>query len=208
MNDGQKGLLIVVSGPAGSGKGTVNAILLSSPEYAFSVSATTRAPRPGEVNGKNYWYITREAFEERIRKGEMLEYTEYCGNYYGTPKKEAEEELAKGKNLILEIEVEGAMNVKRICPEAVLIMLLPPSYQEQEARLRGRGTESEEKIRERLERTREELEFLPKYDYVVYNRDGGAEECAEEIRGIVRAERSATRRNGNAKEAYFATRDR
>ena len=107
----EKGLLIVVSGPAGSGKGTVNAKLLQSPEYAFSVSATTRAPRPGEVNGKNYWYISREEFEGRIARGEMLEHTEYCGNYYGTPKKEAEEVLATGKNLILEIDVKGAMNV-------------------------------------------------------------------------------------------------
>ena len=117
----KKGLLIVVSGPAGSGKGTVNAKLLESPEYAFSVSATTRAPRPGEVNGKNYWYISREEFEGRIARGEMLEYTEYCGNYYGTPRKEAEEVLASGKNLLLEIEVEGAMNVKRLYRDSTCV---------------------------------------------------------------------------------------
>lgn len=199
----EKGLLIVVSGPAGSGKGTVNAKLLQSPEYAFSVSATTRAPRPGEVNGKNYWYISREEFEERIARGEMLEHTEYCGNYYGTPKKEAEEVLATGKNLILEIDVKGAMNVKRLYPEAVLIMLLPPSFAVQEARLRGRKTETEEKIRARLDKTREELEQLGKYDYLVINRENGAEECAEDIRAIVRAEKRAIKRFPTAKADYF-----
>lgn len=199
----EKGLLIVVSGPAGSGKGTVNAKLLQSPEYAFSVSATTRAPRPGEVNGKNYWYISREEFEGRIARGEMLEHTEYCGNYYGTPKKEAEEVLATGKNLILEIDVKGAMNVKRLYPEAVLIMLLPPSFAVQEARLRGRKTETEEKIRARLDKTREELEQLGKYDYLVINRENGAEECAEDIRAIVRAEKRAIKRFPTAKADYF-----
>lgn len=199
----EKGLLIVVSGPAGSGKGTVNAKLLQSPEYAFSVSATTRAPRPGEVNGKNYWYISREEFEGRIARGEMLEHTEYCGNYYGTPKKEAEEVLATGRNLILEIDVRGAMNVKRLYPEAVLIMLLPPSFAVQEARLRGRKTETEEKIRARLDKTREELEQLGKYDYLVINRENGAEECAEDIRAIVRAEKRAIKRFPTAKADYF-----
>ena len=199
----KKGLLIVVSGPAGSGKGTVNAKLLESDGYAFSVSATTRAPRPGEVNGKNYWYISREEFEGRIARGEMLEYTEYCGNYYGTPKKETEEALAAGKNMILEIEVEGAMNVKKIYPEAVLIMLLPPSFAVQEARLRGRATETEEKIRARLERTKEELKYLEAYDYLVINREDGVEECAEDIRAIVRAEKHSLKRYPNARAEYF-----
>ena len=199
----KKGLLIVVSGPAGSGKGTVNAKLLESDDYAFSVSATTRAPRPGEVNGKNYWYISREEFEGRIARGEMLEYTEYCGNYYGTPKKETEEALAAGKNMILEIEVKGAMNVKKIYPEAVLIMLLPPSFAVQEARLRGRATETEEKIRARLERTKEELKYLETYDYLVINREDGVEECAEDIRAIVRAEKHSLKRYPNARAEYF-----
>ncbi len=199
----EKGLMIVVSGPAGSGKGTVNAKLLESPDFVFSVSATTRAPRPGEVNGKNYWYISREEFKERISREEMLEYTEYCGNYYGTPKKEAEEVLASGRNLLLEIEVEGAMNVKRLYPEAILIMLLPPSFSVQENRLRGRMTEPEDNISARLNRTKEELEYLPYYDYVVINRDGGADECADEIRAIVSAEKHSMRRNPNAKEIYF-----
>lgn len=199
----KKGLLIVISGPAGSGKGTVNALLLKSPEFAYSVSATTRAPRPGEVDGVNYHFITKDDFEARIRDGEMLEYTSYCGNYYGTPLREAIEVMESGRNLILEIEVEGAQNVKRLYPEAVLIMLLPPSYAVQESRLRGRGTETEEKICERLNRTKEELPLVGHYDYVVYNYDNGAEQCADDIRAIVRAEQSATRRHPDAADAYF-----
>ena len=200
----KKGLLIVISGPAGSGKGTVNARLLESEAFAYSVSATTRAPREGEVDGKNYHFISTWEFERRIREGEMLEYTNYCGNYYGTPLKEAEEVLESGKNLILEIEVEGALNVKRLYPEAVLIMLLPPSFAVQEARLRGRGTETEEKIRARLSRTREELPEIYHYDYVVYNKDGGVEACAEDIRSIVRAEQCAVKRHPDASTEYFA----
>ena len=200
----KKGLLIVISGPAGSGKGTVNAKLLESEAFAYSVSATTRAPREGEVDGKNYHFISTWEFERRIREGEMLEYTNYCGNYYGTPLKEAEEVLESGKNLILEIEVEGALNVKRLYPEAVLIMLLPPSFAVQEARLRGRGTETEEKIRARLSRTREELPEIYHYDYVVYNKDGGVEACAEDIRSIVRAEQCAVKRHPDASTEYFA----
>jgi len=199
----EKGLLIVVSGPAGSGKGTVNRLLLESPDYAFSVSATTRAPRPGEVDGINYHFIGKDDFECRIREGELIEYTNYCGNYYGTLKKETEKILESGKNLLLEIEVEGAMNIKKLRPDAVLIMLLPPSYRVQEARLRGRATETEEKIHARLERARTELTFLSHYDYIVYNQDGGAEQCADDIRAIVRAERRSVRRNPDAEAAFF-----
>lgn len=198
-----KGLLIVLSGPAGSGKGTVLKELLREEEYCFSVSATTRAPRPGEVDGVNYHFLTREDFLLRLAAGEMLEYTEYCGNYYGTPKKEAEAVLASGKNLLLEIEVEGAFNVKKVYPEAVLIMLLPPSYAVQEARLRGRGTESEEKILERLARAREEIKLVKGYDYVVYNHDGEIEKAVEDVRAIVRAEACALARNPRAAEEYF-----
>jgi len=199
----EKGLLIVISGPSGSGKGTVNKRLLQSEDFVFSVSATTRAPRADEVDGVNYHYITREDFEQRIQNGEMLEYTTYCQNYYGTPLKEAMEVLESGKNLILEIEVEGALNVKRAYPEAVLIMLLPPSFAVQEARLRGRCSEEEEVIQKRLARTREELLVLPEYDYVVYNYDGGIDVCADDIRAIVRAEKCANRRHPNAAKAYF-----
>ena len=198
-----KGLMIVISGPAGSGKGTVNAHLLATEQFVYSVSATTRAPRPGEIDGVNYHFISREEFERRIATGDMLEYTEYCGNYYGTPKKEAEEVLASGKNLILEIEVEGARNIKKKYPEAVLIMLLPPSFKVQEARLRGRGTETEEKILERLERTRAEICEADFYDYVVYNHDGADKDAADRIYAIVNAERSAIRRHGHIVDTYF-----
>ena len=200
----KKGLMIVISGPAGSGKGTVNAKLLQSDEYVYSVSATTRAPRPGEVDGVNYYFISKEDFEGRIAAGQMLEYTCYCGNYYGTPLKEALAVLDAGKNLVLEIEVEGALNVKRLYPEAVLIMLLPPSFAVQEARLRGRGTETEEKILARLSRTRQELPEIVHYDYVVYNRDGGVDSCADDIRAIVRAEQCSTKRHPTASKDYFA----
>ena len=198
-----KGLMIVISGPAGSGKGTVNAHLLKTGEIVYSVSATTRAPRPGEVDGVNYHYISREEFLSRIESGDMLEYTEYCGNFYGTPLKEAREVLASGKNLILEIEVEGARNVKAAYPDAVLIMLLPPSFAVQEHRLRSRGTETEEKICERLRRTREEIKQADCYDYVVYNYDGRDVEASEEIRAIVRAENRSMRRNQASVNAYF-----
>ena len=198
-----KGLMIVISGPAGSGKGTVNAHLLNTGDFAYSVSATTRAPRPGEVNGVNYHDISREEFLRRIESGDMLEYTQYCGNYYGTPKKEAEEVLRSGKNLILEIEVEGAKNVKAKYPDAILILLLPPSFAVQEQRLRSRGTEPEEKIRERLARTREELRFADSYDYVVYNPDGKDAEAAEEILSILRAEKQSMKRNRDTVATYF-----
>ena len=198
-----KGLLLVVSGPAGSGKGTVNAHLLKRDDFEYSVSATTRAPRPGEIDGVNYHFITKEDFLGRIERGEMLEYTEYCGNYYGTPLKEAEEVLASGKNLILEIEVEGARNVKAKYPDAVLVMLLPPSFAVQEQRLRGRGTEVEQKILERLARAKEEIYCVTDYDYVVYNHDGKAHEAAERILAIVNAESSAVSRNNRIVEDFL-----
>ena len=199
----KQGLLIVISGPAGSGKGTVIKELLKSEKFAYSVSATTRAPRPGEEHGVNYYYISKEEFEFRLMTGAMLEHTVYCDNYYGTPLREAMEVMESGRNLILEIEVEGAMNVKKIYPEAVLIMLLPPSFSVQEERLRGRATETEEVIQARLERTREEVPVLSQYDYVVYNETGGVEACAEDIRSIVRAEQRSTKRHPNAAKQYF-----
>ena len=200
----KQGLMIVISGPAGSGKGTVNAHLLSRDDFVYSVSATTRAPRPGEVDGVNYHFLSHEEFRRRIENDEMLEYTEYCGNFYGTPRKEAEQVLASGKNLILEIEVEGAQNVKAKFPDAVLILLLPPSFAVQEQRLRSRGTETEEKILARLARTREEIAQADCYDYVVYNHDGRATEAADEILSILRAERDSLRRNPTVAIDYFA----
>ena len=199
-----KGLMLVISGPAGSGKGTVNAHLLNSGDFVYSVSATTRAPRPGEVDGVNYRFISKEEFLSRIATGDMLEYTEYCGNFYGTPKKEAEEVLAMGKNLILEIEVEGAKNIKEKYPDAVLVLLLPPSFKVQEHRLRSRGTETEEKILERLARTKEELKEANVYDYVVYNYDGADREAAENIRAIVAAEKCSVSRDKDIALKYFS----
>ena len=198
-------MVFIISGPAGSGKGTVvSEIIGRNDGYMCAVSATSRPILKGEVNGVNYHYITREEFLSRIDSGDMLEYTEYCGNFYGTPLKEAEEVMQSGKNLILEIEVEGARNVKAKYPDAVLVLLLPPSYYEQEARLRGRATETEEKIRERLEQTRTEATLFHKYDYIVYNRDHAVEEAVESIRAIVRAEQLRTLRNPDAEKNYFA----
>ena len=200
----KQGLMIVISGPAGSGKGTVDAHLRATGDYVYSVSATTRAPRKGEKDGVNYHFITKEDFLTSIEAGEMLEYTEYCGNFYGTPKKAAEAVLASGKNLILELEVEGAKNVKARYPDAILILLLPPSFATQEARLRGRASETEEKILERLAQTKKELLEAEHYDYIVYNRDGADREAANEIQAILTAERASLRRNPGVAERYFA----
>ena len=199
----KKGLLIVVSGPSGSGKGTVNKRLLAMDDFRFSVSATTRAPREGEVDGVSYFFITREEFEKRIRSGDMLEYNVYSGNYYGTPREMVENVLAEGKNIILEIDVNGAMQVKQKYPDAILIMLLPPSFAVQEQRLRDRGTESEEVIRMRLEETRREVPRIGEYDYVVYNNDGAIEIAAEDILSIVRSEHLSVKRNPDVATRYF-----
>lgn len=199
----QKGSLLIISGPAGSGKGTVCSHLLKTGDFVLSVSATTRAPRPGEQNGINYHFITKEDFLSRIENEAMLEYTEYCGNFYGTPKKEAEEVLASGKNLILEIEVEGGKQVKSKYPEAILIFLLPPTFKIQEQRLRGRGTETEEKILARLQRTKEELNIALDYDYIVYNYDGKERETAQSIASIAEADRCSIKRNLDVADKYF-----
>lgn len=203
----KKGLILIISGPAGSGKGTVCSHLLKNDDFVLSVSATTRAPRPGEKNGVNYHFITKEDFLSRIENDAMLEYTEYCGNFYGTPKKEAEEILQTGKNLILEIEVEGANRVKKQYPEAILIFLLPPSFAIQEQRLRGRGTETEDKIRARLKRAEEELVLALDYDYIVYNYDNKDIETAQKILSIVDAEQLSIKRNRDVAKKYFEQSD-
>lgn len=197
----EKGLILVISGPSGAGKGTVRNELLKDSDFVFSVSATTRDPRPGEVRDVDYHYVTREEFEGRIERGEMLEYTSYSGEYYGTVLAEATAVIESGRNLILEIEVEGAMNVKRNYPDAILIMLLSPSFAEQERRLRARATETEEKILKRLARTHEEMKFFSNYDYVVCN--DVVEDCAEQIRAIVQVERYATKRHPGVPVDYF-----
>ncbi len=179
-----KGKLIVISGPAGTGKGTVINGLMERERYALSVSATTRKPRGFEQDGLNYFFKTVEEFEEMIKNGEFLEYAKFVGNYYGTPKKYVLEKLEEGKNVLLEIEVEGAMQIKKNYPEAALIFLLPPSEEELESRLRGRATDSEETILKRLARAKEELAQKDKYDYQVVNIE--VEQAVEEIEEIIR----------------------
>lgn len=150
----KRGLLFVISGPAGSGKSTIVGKLLETGEFAFSVSATTRSPREGEKDGVQYYFVTKDAFEEKIRRGEMLEYAEYVGHYYGTPREAVEKCLSSGRNIILEIEVQGATQVKAKMPDAVMIMVLPPDGKTLEARLRGRGTEPDEVIEKRMQAAR------------------------------------------------------
>lgn len=189
----RKGLLFIVSGPAGSGKGTVvNELIAKHPSLTLSISATTRQPRPGEVDGVHYHFISKEEFEQRINDGKMLEYATYSGNYYGTPQKEVEEAMREGKDVILEIEVAGAMQIKEKIKDSVAIMLTPPSRDVLEARLRGRGTETEDVIKWRLERAKEELSLMPQYDYSVINEDNKSDECAEMIYTIIKAEHQKT----------------
>ena len=184
------GIVFVVSGPAGSGKGTVVECLRKMyDQVGVSVSATTRQPRPGEVHGKSYYYKTREEFESLIENGEVLEYTCYNGNYYGTLKSEADRILKSGKDMILEIEVDGGSQIKKLMGDnCVNIMLIAPDAEELERRLRGRGTETEDAIIARLNRSKEELKELVNYDYLVINETGKREECAEELLTIIKAE--------------------
>ena len=162
--------LFVISGSSGVGKGTViKEFLKRNPEFKLSVSCTTRAPRAGEEHGKNYFFLTRKEFEACINRGEFLEWAEFSGNMYGTQRPYIEEKLALGKKLILEIDTKGALNVKKIMPEATLIFILPPSFEELEARLRGRHTETEEAIQKRLASTKLELENSKFFDYEVIN---------------------------------------
>jgi guanylate kinase len=183
----QQGILLVISGPSGVGKGTVCAALRQKlPELVYSVSATTRAPRQGEVDGVNYFFKTREQFQQLIEQEEMLEWAEYVGNYYGTPRRFVEETLASGKDVILEIEVQGALQVMQKFPQGVFIFLLPPSLSELENRIVTRGTESEELIRSRLSVAVDEIRLLERYNYAVVN-DRVENACAK-IQAILTAE--------------------
>ena len=184
----ERGLLIVFSGPSGVGKGTVRQEIFSTPDHKFeySVSMTTRAQRPGEVDGKDYFFRSREEFEELIRKGQMLEYAEYVGNYYGTPLTYGNETLDKGIDVFLEIEVQGALQVKKKVPDAVFIFLTPPDLNELQERLIGRGTDSEEVIAQRIERAREEIALMSEYDYAIVNDEVPL--AAERVKRVIEAE--------------------
>lgn len=196
MNDCERGKLIVVSGPSGAGKSTVIARLMrEDPDVVFSVSATTRPPRAGEIDGKSYFFVTREKFQSMVENGELLEHAEYVGNCYGTPKAPVLASLKAGKSVLFDIEVQGAAQIKAQCPEAILIFVVPSDFSQIEKRLRARGTDSEEKIQGRLMQARRECERATNYDYVVLNDD--PDRAADEMRSIITAEKCkmANRRN-------------
>ena len=178
MHKGKRGVLFVFSGPSGVGKGTLKAKLFEefADRIAYSVSATTRGPREGEVDGKDYFFISRQEFERRVKNNGLLEHAEFAGNCYGTPRAYVEKLLDSGMNVVLEIDVQGALQVMKSMPECVSVFILPPSFEELEHRLRGRGTETEEKVRERLETAKRELPYAPQYDYQIVN--GGYIEAA------------------------------
>lgn len=190
----KKGLLIVVSGPSGTGKGTVCGELLDSmPELAYSISATTRAPRAGEVDGKNYYFLTKEQFEELIAEGGFLEYANVYGNYYGTPLVKIQERLAEGNDILLEIDTQGALEVMKKCPDGLFIFLLPPSLGELERRIRGRGSETEESLKKRLGNAKAEIAIGEKYKYVVVNDT--VKKAVARIKSIIVAEHALTEKN-------------
>ena len=185
-----KGILIVVSGFSGSGKGTLMKKMLETYDnYALSISMTTRSPREGEVDGREYFFTNKETFEQKISENKLIEYACYCENYYGTPKEYVEKKLAEGKDVILEIEIQGALKVKEQYPDCLLLFITPPSAKELERRLVGRGTETPEVIAKRLARAVEESEGIEAYDYIVVNDD--LDVCVSELHALVNAARRA-----------------
>lgn len=183
----RKGLLILISGPSGTGKGTVCDLLRQKhPEISYSISATTRQPRPGEQDGINYYFYTKENFREMIDQGQLLEWAEVYGNFYGTPKQKVLDRLEAGEDILLEIDTQGALNVMKVMPEGLFIFLLPPSLEELAARLKGRGTETEESLHRRLGAAVDEIKLATKYRYVVVNDK--VEDAQETIANIIEAE--------------------
>ncbi len=198
-NNAERGLLIVLSGPSGCGKGTVMERLLAAREDTMvSVSVTTRAPRPGDIDGVHYFFRTHEQVEQMIREDALLEYAQYNGNYYGTPRAAVEEQLAAGRNVILEIEVQGAEKVMSRCDDYVSVFLAPPSTAELERRLRGRGTETEESVQGRLAAACEELKHIGSYQYIVVNDEVDA--AVARINTIIDAEKMRVSRNKTIRE--------
>ncbi|MCT4687362.1 guanylate kinase [Vallitalea sp.] len=194
----KKGILIIISGFSGAGKGSVVKELLSKGDYILSISSTTRKPREYEENGREYFFDTRDDFEKMIDNNELIEWASYCDNYYGTPRRFVENNLEQGKNVILEIEMQGALDVKAQYDDAVLIFITAPSVAELKARLEKRGTESSDIINKRLKRSYEEAEVINQYDYIVINDD--LQKCAKDINSIINAEHKRANRNGELKE--------
>ena len=189
-----RGSLVVISGFAGAGKGSIlNEMMKRHEGYAYSVSATTRPPRPGETDGVNYFFISREKFREMIDRVELLEYASYVDNYYGTPRSYVERMLDEGRDVLLEIDIQGAMNIRRSMPEALLVFVLPPSAKVLEKRLTGRGTETPELVKKRLARAAEEAAGVGDYDYIIVNDT--IEESAESLHQLIQAQRLKTSRN-------------
>lgn len=189
-----KGLLVVISAPSGGGKGTILKELFErDSNLVLSVSATTRSPRPGEEHGKQYYFISKEEFETMIQEGKMLEHAQYVGNYYGTPCGPVEQWTEEGKDVVLEIEVQGGAQVKKLMPECVSIFILPPSMKILGERLRGRGTEEEATVLERLETAKQEIPQAKEYDYIVYN--DCLEDAVQDIQAILKAEKLKYSRN-------------
>ena len=180
-----RGVIAVISGFSGAGKGTVVEQLVKKHGYAISVSATTRKPREGEVEGKNYFFKTKEQFEEMIQKGELIEYAQYVEHYYGTPKEYVMEQIRNGKDVLLEIEMQGALKVKEKFPEVSLIFITPPSAKELRSRLEKRGTESEEVIAKRIARAKEECAYMPEYDYIMVNDD--LDQCVRQMHQLLQS---------------------
>ncbi|MGF6376198.1 guanylate kinase [Clostridiales Family XIII bacterium PM5-7] len=187
-NIDHSGKLFIISGPSGAGKGTICQRLLENTKVELSVSMTTRSPRPGEVDGVNYYFSTREEFEKAISEGGLLEYAEVYGNFYGTPKDKVIEKLKQGIDVVLEIDIQGALNVKTVYPNGIFIFILPPSMSELRKRITGRGSETEEAINLRLSQTLKEVSYIDKYDYCVVN--GELEEAVSRVQAIVVAEHS------------------
>ena len=191
----KRGLLIVLSGPSGVGKGTVRAAIFSKGEqkFVYSISATTRQPRTGETDGVDYFFKTREEFEQMIQNKQLLEYAEYVGNYYGTPLEYVENTLATGKDVFLEIDVQGAIQVRELMPEGVFLFLTPPDLNELESRIVNRGTDSDEVIAKRMKTAREELELMKYYDYSVVNDP--VDNAVQKIEAIIQTEHLRIIRN-------------